>query len=384
MSAAYITQRLNNLIAEGERVLRSYNQKGNIDSHDLWFTETKNFLSVNAPQFVERLHSVAPKYREALLLEPRGRAAYNLIQEQLEVLKLARANFDAQPADPHPSEIDVIVLVHGIRDYALWQNAIRDVLEVTGFTVEATNYGRFNLVQFLLPVRYFRKRAIDAVWRQIRVVKQNHPDSRISVIAHSFGTIVISHLMRQNFDIQFHRILFCGSVVPYAFEYEQIQNRFTPPIINEVGTRDVWPAMAESVTWGYGSAGTYGFRRPLVRDRWHNGARHGYFLDRSFCERFWVPFLKTGTIVPGAELAERPRTWIQLISIFKLKYFLVLVAVLCILAIWLSSVQPQTGNSAPTSRVTSWPNQCATPPSPNQRTNDSASNSRCDVHFSSL
>jgi hypothetical protein len=86
----YIVERLNSLIAEGEIVLRTYNQVGNIDRHDLWFTEAKNFLSVAAPEYLEKLHSVLPKYRGKLLSEPRGRAAYNLIQEQLEVLKLAR------------------------------------------------------------------------------------------------------------------------------------------------------------------------------------------------------------------------------------------------------------------------------------------------------
>jgi hypothetical protein len=28
--------------------------------------------------------------------------------------------------------------------------------------------------------------------------------------------------------------------------HEQFQNRFTQPIINEVGTRDIWPAIAEA------------------------------------------------------------------------------------------------------------------------------------------
>src|ERR1700736_1241877 len=104
----------------------------------------------------------------------------------------------------------------------------------------------------------------------------------ISVIAHSFGTFVISHLMAKEFERKFNRVIFCGSVLPYNFEFEQIKGRFTPPILNEVGTRDIWPAIAESLTWGYGSAGTYGFRRPPVRDRWHDGARHGYFLDPDF------------------------------------------------------------------------------------------------------
>jgi hypothetical protein len=91
MPSSYVSERLDGLIEEGEIILRGYNQPGNIDAHDLWFTKTKNFLSVNAPELLEKLHAVAPKYRERLWQEPRGRAVYNLIQEQLEVVKYARA-----------------------------------------------------------------------------------------------------------------------------------------------------------------------------------------------------------------------------------------------------------------------------------------------------
>jgi pimeloyl-ACP methyl ester carboxylesterase len=217
----------------------------------------------------------------------------------------------------------VVILVHGIRDFALWQSNIRSALEEEGFKSEPTNYGRFNLVQFLIPIPYFRNQAIDAVWNQIKIIKQNNDQALLSVVAHSFGTFVVARLIQKKFDIKFHRVIFCGSVVKYSFPFEQFQGRFLEPIINEVGTRDIWPAIAESVTLGYGSAGTYGFRRPLVRDRWHNGASHGYFLDPVFCKTLWIPFLRDGTIVPAARNPESPRVWLQLISIFKLKYFLI-------------------------------------------------------------
>lgn len=216
----------------------------------------------------------------------------------------------------------VVILIHGIRDFALWQNSVRNALEEAGMAVEAINYGRFNLLEFLSPIAFFRKRAIEKVWRQIRIVRQNNPQADISVIAHSFGTYVVAQLMKENFDIKFHRILFCGSVVPYDFPFEQIQDRFHPPIINEVGARDIWPAIAESITSGYGSAGTYGFRRPLVRDRWHRGAQHNFFLEQSFCRQFWVPLLREGRLIPGAELPEAPRMWLQLLSILKIRWFL--------------------------------------------------------------
>jgi hypothetical protein len=225
----------------------------------------------------------------------------------------------------------VVILVHGIRDYALWQTSIRATLESEGFTAEPTNYDRFNLLKFLLPISFFRNQAIDEVWKQIRIIVHNNPNALISIIAHSFGTYVISQLMRRGFDLKFHRVIFCGSVVPYNFDFEQIQNRFSGPILNEVGTRDVWPALAESITSGYGSAGTYGFRRPLVRDRWHNGAGHGFFLDPAFCNRFWTPFLNSGKIVGASDPPEKPPVWLQVLSVLKIKYVLLALMVIAAL-----------------------------------------------------
>jgi len=97
----YKVNRLDDLILKGEYVLKSIGEIGNIDKHDLWFTEAKNFLLVNAPEFSNKLLSVAPKYSAALIDNPHGRAAYNCIQEQLEVLKATRALFLNTPEVDH-------------------------------------------------------------------------------------------------------------------------------------------------------------------------------------------------------------------------------------------------------------------------------------------
>lgn len=241
---------------------------------------------------------------------------------------------------------DIVLLVHGIRDYALWQQTVRAALEEAGLHVEATSYGRFSLIEFIVPIPFFRRRAISAIWNQIRVVRQNNPTARISVVAHSFGTFVIANIMLKEFDARFHKVIFCGSVVPRSFPFERIQNRFEPPILNEVGTRDIWPAIAESITFGYGSAGTFGFLRPLARDRWHNGARHGYFLRPEFAIDFWLPFLKLGTIVPGAIEPEPTTTWLRLVSIFKAKYFLA--GAMLLLLFWQSESVISAMSGSPT------------------------------------
>jgi hypothetical protein len=224
----------------------------------------------------------------------------------------------------------VVILVHGIRDFALWQEAIRATLKVHGFIVNPTNYGRFDLIRFLIPIPFFRKRKVNEVVEQIRIIKHENPNSDISVIAHSFGTYIIAHILEANTDLTLRRMIFCGSVLSYRFRFQRIRNQFEVPILNEVGTRDIWPAMAESITWGYGSAGTYGFRRPLVHDRWHNKAGHGYFLKPQFVEKYWLPFLEHGTIISDNPTPESPPFPIELLYVFRLKY---VVLFLCLL-IW--------------------------------------------------
>src|SRR5262249_24981030 len=138
---------------------------------------------------------------------------------------------DARPA----AQEHVVVLIHGIRDYALWQNKIGMTLARAGFIPEPTNYGRFNLVKFLIPVSHFRRSAVDEVWEQIRIVRLKHPGAKLSVIAHSFGTYVVASLIKRNFDLNAYKIIFCGSVVPYKFRFQDFHGRFADPIINEVG-----------------------------------------------------------------------------------------------------------------------------------------------------
>ena len=218
----------------------------------------------------------------------------------------------------------VVVLIHGIRDFASWQGEIRATLEDAGFKVEPTSYMRLDLLRFLVPFSFFREKVIDKIWNQIEDIRKIHNGAQISFIAHSFGTYVLAQILRRKFTLNAHKVIFCGSVVRYDFPFEQIADRFDSPILNDIGTADVWPAFAESVTVGYGSAGTYGFRRPRVRDRWHNGKTHSAFLNPIFCKKYWIPFLKSGAIIEGDLPAEPPPHWIRLLYIVKIKYLIVL------------------------------------------------------------
>lgn len=241
---------------------------------------------------------------------------------------------------PHPAvepekQSQLVILVHGIRTRAKWMTNIRPCLEAAGFAVEPTNYGRFDLLRFLAPLRAPKRSAVDKVWRDVRSAIEKHPGKPVSFIAHSFGTLVVATILKEQFQFQAHRVIFCGSVVPADFEFESIDRRFTVPILNEVGTLDFWPVLAESVTWGYGSTGTHGFNRPLFRDRYHKNADHCFFLTREFAAN-WVPFLQRGEIPEGDGDAISAKTpwWVDTIAVLHLKYVLAAAIALLIAVFW--------------------------------------------------
>jgi pimeloyl-ACP methyl ester carboxylesterase len=223
------------------------------------------------------------------------------------------------PASDSPPH--VVILVHGIRTRGQWYIAVRDELTRAGFAVELTNYGRFDLIRFLAPIPWFRAMAVAHVERDIRAAMVTHDVRSVSVIAHSFGTFITAWILRKKFDITFRQIIFCGSVVKFSFPFEQ-HTRFRDAVVNEVGTRDVWPILAESVTWGYGSTGAFGFSRPRVFDRYHRGVSHSAFLNAEFCRRWWIPVLQ-GSKPQTHDQPEPPPWWLRLLSVIPLKYVIV-------------------------------------------------------------
>lgn len=159
------------------------------------------------------------------------------------------------------------------------------------------------------------------MFRQIRDIQKEFAGSEISIIAHSFGTHLISEILRREFDLKVKKLIFIGSVVPYDFPFENFSGRFEGKILNEVGTHDLWPALAESVTTGYGSTGTFGFKNPRVYDVW-NASTHSEMLTEQHCEERWVPFLTSGSM-PQNTGASRVPWWIKLVTFVKIKYIVV-------------------------------------------------------------
>jgi pimeloyl-ACP methyl ester carboxylesterase len=232
-----------------------------------------------------------------------------------------------------PSDIEhVVVLVHGIRTHAEWQAGLRREFAKKGIVVAPTNYGYFDLFRFLAPVPWLRNRAVARMRDLVQAIQRDYPKAQISFLAHSFGTYVVSRLLQQQRQLKAHRIVFCGSVVPYDFPIEEIREQFAGQLLNEVSARDPWPVTAKNITFGYGAVGTQGFNNPRVYDRWHQGFGHSQYLTTLFCEAYWIPFFENGQIVETPYKRETAPLWCRFLRIPTNKFVFVPFLLLAILA----------------------------------------------------
>ena len=215
---------------------------------------------------------------------------------------------------------ELVLLIHGIRTQAEWQDMVTDVLgTIPNAIIWPLKYEFFDAVRFWFPL-VTRDRPIREILWRIHEAKRRYPESRLSVIAHSFGTYATGMILMDNPDILLHRLVLCGSVLPRGFRWDRIGGQIEGEVINDCGTHDLWPVLAECASWGYGSSGTYGFGTPGVHDRYHNTGHSGFFR-RPFVTKFWFPWFENGTRIPGVSPHGRPYWW-SLMTVVKIRWIL--------------------------------------------------------------
>ncbi|CAD73582.1 similar to ymc [Rhodopirellula baltica SH 1] len=239
---------------------------------------------------------------------------------------------------------DVVVLLHGIRDRGEWQQMMRRILEenTVNLKVFGCKYGYFDVFRFLAPWDW-GKRPRERAERQLRLVKKAFPNARTTVIAHSYGTYLLTRILTDKSDIELWRVILCGSVVDENFQWDKVSHlvgdRNDPEkrkyIINDCGSRDIWPVLGKSAGWGYGAAGVDGFGQICVQDRFHLGG-HSLFFDEEFVSTWWKPLVEGRLLAnPDGNTSQRKDmpTWLTFFDFVPLRWLIVLLVVFACVAL---------------------------------------------------
>lgn len=218
------------------------------------------------------------------------------------------------------SPTHLVVLIHGIRTQGVWQNKVASWLKkhdrvkpiIVGFDY-------IDLFSFWFPL-FFRNAAIERVEREIRGALKDNPGATISIIAHSFGTYVLSQILLRRPDLRLNRVLLCGAIISTKYPWDNLASFPSGGVVNDVGTKDILPAMSRTASWGYGSSGTFGFRTHKVDDRYFDFGHSDFFTD-AHIETYWVPYIVHGKIVESQWSIDRPTPpwWLSVLHIVPMK-----------------------------------------------------------------
>lgn len=200
----------------------------------------------------------------------------------------------------------VLVLLHGMQTDGAWQQLVkRDLKSISWLNVVPLGYDCVAPWQLVGP---FREGPINSILGQVMAIREREPKARLMLIAHSFGSYIASIILKTKPDIVFERIIFCGSIIPRNFDWETHAKNMKPgSIVNDVGTRDLWPIVATCTSFGYGASGFLGFQKSFVVDRYFKYAHSTYFEPkRQHIKKYWLPFIQHGEIIPSGWGAKKP------------------------------------------------------------------------------
>lgn len=230
----------------------------------------------------------------------------------------------------------LVVLIHGIRTNGAWQNKL--AAKLSGYEkVRAipVGYGYFDVIRFWFPL-WTRKKPVDRVLQQLRFLRAENPTALISVVAHSFGTYIISTILNKESDVRLDRLLLCGSVVTDDFRWDRVRPYVKSDIVNDVGTQDLYPSAAKSFSWGFGATGALGFQNVSIHDRFFD-CGHSEFFTNEHMDKYWLPQLLHGKIVPSDWSSQRPplSRAAAILSVIPFKW--IIVAIIVVPALMLAS-----------------------------------------------
>jgi pimeloyl-ACP methyl ester carboxylesterase len=203
-----------------------------------------------------------------------------------------------------------VISVHGIRTRGEWQKTLNPALNEADLNHVPLDYGFWRAVKLVAP--WLRKRQVEWFRDEYERIRTRHQAGRPSVVAHSFGTYIVTKAI-ELYNLEIDRLILCGSIVRTDYPWREVADRgLARAVLNDIGRRDLVVTLAPWIIPDAGPSGNRGFTNPppaLVQQVVHTDFGHSdVFYARNY-ETRWIPFLRGGTPAEVVAAPERRFPW---------------------------------------------------------------------------
>ena len=192
-------------------------------------------------------------------------------------------------------------------------------------------YGYFLALAFAIPpLRWFVVRRFRLYLEDLASDQHN---TAIDIVAHSFGTYIVSSALRQlsaKCGLRVDTLLLAGSVLRPGRSMADLLSHRVTSVINDCGTLDVWPLVAQYLALGMGAAGRFGLAGPTgpdsrVVNRYFHFGHSGFFEatddfpadENEFMRQKWVPILLGRSAEQSDQIPERASWWTPILVLLE-------------------------------------------------------------------
>jgi pimeloyl-ACP methyl ester carboxylesterase len=208
-------------------------------------------------------------------------------------MRLDRLNAVAKKRGARQKFRGAVTSLHGMNSVGVWQKHLQGAMADAGFRYLSMDYG-WRGPSVLFPG--FRdtqaRRFVDDFHReQMERAAGGH-----SVIAHSFGSLILARALMLHPDLKLHRIVLFGSIVRRRFPWQTYcKDGQVHEVLNERCPAD-WPVKFAWIIPSGGRSGSKGFKAlcPHVREKVHPHTGHSGLQTQLHYEQTWEPFLRSG------------------------------------------------------------------------------------------
>lgn len=216
-----------------------------------------------------------------------------------------------------PRVVDWVIVIHGMNTTGAWQEAFTWLLSTTwGRSVPVAVY-KYGIVIPGVIMPWRREKLRDQLREKIAVLRdaavaRGH-SGKPDVVAHSFGTWLLGHLLLRELErpagerLDFGRIILAGCILRPDFDWRRLKDEgLVDDVLNHFGTADTVVPFAHATIADSGPSGRRGFDGSEVLNVRAEGYGHSDLLSEKHLDdsygRFWKPFLT----LPRSELHRIP------------------------------------------------------------------------------